>query len=281
MPSAFNDDVQFGLQVSRPTNLYALKALQLREKVFQWIARAKASQKQRFEADESGVDATQFSSSSVFASLSQWYDHARTVWQTLSMCGTDLLQFRTMRQVLMAQQLQEFCDALVQKHVDGKMNSESEHLIQRYTKDLRSATATSEVHAIDNAFRGQLDSLRDAVLQEMQHDFDEFVRSHDSKFTASGTISDLWINKSFYVDPVMRVICTSYVHHMWIICASYVDHMCMSSSVAPMFEDQDEQVKSDKRFSLMGPMRRKYASVDSLWRSAVHLVLEQNLRANL
>ncbi len=39
MPSAFNDDVQFGLQVSRPTNLYALKALQLREKVFQWIAR--------------------------------------------------------------------------------------------------------------------------------------------------------------------------------------------------------------------------------------------------
>jgi len=47
MPSAFNDDVQFGLQVSRPTNLYALKALQLREKVFQWIARAKTSQKQR------------------------------------------------------------------------------------------------------------------------------------------------------------------------------------------------------------------------------------------
>ena len=34
---------------------------------------------------------------STFASLSQWYDHARTVWQTLSMCGTDLLQFRTMR----------------------------------------------------------------------------------------------------------------------------------------------------------------------------------------
>ena len=36
-------------------------------------------------------------------------------------------------------------------------------------------------------------------------------------------------------------------------------------------------MKSDKRFSLMGPMRRKYASVDSLWRSAVHLVLEQHL----
>lgn len=223
MPSAFNDDVQFGLQVSRPTNLYALKALQLREKVFQWIARAKASQKQRFAetADGADIPSSGSSGSSVFASLSQWYDHARTVWQTLSMCGTDLLQFRTMRQVLMAQQLQEFCDALVQKHVDGKMHQESEHLIHRYTKELRSATATSEVHAIDNAFRGQLDALRDAVLQEMQHDFDEFVRSHDSKFT-------------------------------------------------------DEQVKSDKRFSLMGPMRRKYASVDSLWRSAVHLVLEQN-----
>ena len=218
MPSAFNDDVQFGLQVSRPTNLYALKALQLREKVFQWIARAKASQKYRFDGD---ADSTPSSSGSVFASLSQWYEHARTVWQTLSMCGTDLLQFRTMRQVLMAQQLQEFCDALVQKHVDGKMNQESEHLIQRYTKELRLATGSSEVHGSDNAFRGQLDALRDAVLQEMQHDFDEFVRSHDSKFT-------------------------------------------------------DEQVKSDKRFSLMGPMRRKYASVDSLWRSAVHLVLEQN-----
>lgn len=38
------------------------------------------------------------------------------------------------RQVLMAQQLQEFCDALVQKHVDGKMHQESEHLIHRYTK---------------------------------------------------------------------------------------------------------------------------------------------------
>merc|ERR1719230_2450223 len=47
MPSAFNDDVQFGLQVSRPTNLYAMKALQLREKVFNWIGDAKAWQKQR------------------------------------------------------------------------------------------------------------------------------------------------------------------------------------------------------------------------------------------
>jgi len=146
MPSAFNDDVQFGLQVSRPTILYALKALQLREKVFQWIARraffwpgsigfpswfrniskyqwiwhrirtrsiflilfssiilsrnrAKASQKQRFAetADGADIPSTGSSGSSVFASLSQWYDHARTVWQTLSMCGTDLLQFRTMR----------------------------------------------------------------------------------------------------------------------------------------------------------------------------------------
>ena len=56
--------------------------------------RAKASQKYRFDGD---ADATPSSSGSVFASLSQWYDHARTVWQTLSMCGTDLLQFRTMR----------------------------------------------------------------------------------------------------------------------------------------------------------------------------------------
>ena len=30
-----------------------------------------------------------------------------------------------MRQVLMAQQLQEFCDALVQKHVDAKLNKET------------------------------------------------------------------------------------------------------------------------------------------------------------
>jgi hypothetical protein len=125
-----------------------------------------------------------------------------------------------MRQVLMAQQLQEFCDALVQKHVDAKLNKESEGLIERYTRELRDATSTSDVHAVDNAFRGQLDALRDSVLQEMQHDFDEFVKAHDTKFT-------------------------------------------------------DEQVKSDKRFSLMGPMRRKYASVDSLWRSGVHRALEQ------
>lgn len=56
--------------------------------------RAKASQKYRFDGD---ADSTPSSSGSVFASLSQWYEHARTVWQTLSMCGTDLLQFRTMR----------------------------------------------------------------------------------------------------------------------------------------------------------------------------------------
>lgn len=56
-------------------------------------------------------------------------------------------------------------------------------------QELRSATGSSEVHGIDNAFRGQLDALRDAVLQEMQHDFDEFVRSHDSKFTATRTNS--------------------------------------------------------------------------------------------
>merc|ERR1712190_509482 len=69
-------------------------------------------------------------------------------------------------------------------------------------------------------FSGQLDALRDAVLQQMHHEFDEFVKAHDTKFT-------------------------------------------------------DDQVKSDKRFSLMGPMRRKYASVDSLWRSRVHRELEQ------
>ena len=61
--------------------------------------RAKASQKQRFAetADGADIPSSGSSGSSVFASLSQWYDHARTVWQTLSMCGTDLLQFRTMR----------------------------------------------------------------------------------------------------------------------------------------------------------------------------------------
>lgn len=219
MPSAFNDDVQFGLQVSRPTNLYALKALQLREKVFRWIGRAKASQRQRLKETASNVVAAT-APGSCFASLSQWYDHARTVWQTLSMCGTDLLQFRTMRQVLMAQQLQEFCDALVQKQVDGHLAEECERLIEQHSRELLAAGAAADVHAIDNAFRGQLEALRDAVLQEMQHEFDTFVRAHDSKFA-------------------------------------------------------DEQVKSDKRFSLTGPMRRKYAAVDSLWRSQVHLALEQ------
>eukprot|EP00929_Paragymnodinium_shiwhaense_P017853 TRINITY_DN12766_c0_g2_i1.p1 TRINITY_DN12766_c0_g2~~TRINITY_DN12766_c0_g2_i1.p1 ORF type:complete len:3238 (-),score=874.93 TRINITY_DN12766_c0_g2_i1:313-10026(-) len=239
MPSAFNDDVQFSLQVSRPTNLYALKALQLREKVFRWIGRAKASriQRQREAAGPAcapcgvGVppppagtgpggaldDAPHCSS---FVSLSQWYEHARTVWQTLSMCGTDLLQFRTMRQVLMAQQLQEFCDALVQKHIDGRLSQESETLIERFTKELEGASGTAEVHAVDNQFRAQLDALRDAVMQEMHHEFDEFVKAHDSKFT-------------------------------------------------------DEQVKNDKRFSLMGPMRRRYASTDSLWRNRLHLAVEQ------
>ena len=53
-------------------------------------------------------------------------------------------------------------------------------------QELRSAAGSSEVHAVDNAFRGTLDSLRDAVLQEMYHDFDDFVRSHDSKFTEAG-----------------------------------------------------------------------------------------------
>jgi len=120
----------------------------------------------------------------------------------------------------MAQQLQEFCDALVQKHVDARFTKESEALVARCTADLRGATTPGDVHATDNSFRGQLDALRDSVSQEMYYEFDSFVKAHDAKFT-------------------------------------------------------DEQVKSDKRFSLMGPMRRKYASVDSLWRSAVHLALEQ------
>eukprot|EP00971_Amphidinium_carterae_P112818 2234303-Amphidinium_carterae.1 len=136
------------------------------------------------------------------------------------MCGTDLLQFRTMRQVLMAQQLQEFCDGLVQKHIDGKFIAESEMLVERHTRELQVAKAANDVQGIDNAFRADLDALRESVMQEMQHEFDEFVKAHDAKFT-------------------------------------------------------DEQVKSDKRFSLMGPMRRKYASVDSQWRSGVHLALEQ------
>merc|ERR1711912_68660 len=121
--------------------------------VFHWIGDAKAFQKQRArEIGESmntprGTAAMAVADSpctSSFVSLSQWYEHARTVWQTLSMCGTDLLQFRTMRQVLMAQQLQEFCDALVQKHVDVKLNRESEALVERYTRDLSDATSTTD-----------------------------------------------------------------------------------------------------------------------------------------
>lgn len=227
MPSAFNDDVQYGLQVSRPTNLYALKALQLREKVFQWIGRAKASQKQRLrEMATAGPAQPDSGSASTFASLSQWYDHARTVWQTLSMCGTDLLQFRTMRQVLMAQQLQEFCDALVQKHINERMAATCEALVERHSRDLRSAASPGDVHSTDNAFRASLDALRDSTMQEMQHEFDEFVKAHSTKFT-------------------------------------------------------DEQVKNDKRFSLMGPMRRKYASVDSSWRSTVHLAMEKRTMDHL
>ncbi|OLQ12894.1 hypothetical protein AK812_SmicGene3107 [Symbiodinium microadriaticum] len=177
MPSAFNDDVQFGLQV------------------FHWIARAKASQRSRLAE---AYDAEPGASVS-FASLSQWYDHARTVWQTLSMClgtfgGADDSISGEVRHR----------SAAVSHDAPGKMHLESEQLIQRLDH-------VSEVHAIDNAFRGQLDGLRDAVLQ-----------------------ADVKLGKF-----------------------------------------TDEQVKNDKRFSLLGPMRRKYASVDSLWRSAVHLVLEQ------
>ena len=41
------------------------------------------------------------------------------------------------------------------------------------------------MHAVDNAFRGTLDALRDAVLHEMHHDFDDFIKSHSSQFTDS------------------------------------------------------------------------------------------------
>lgn len=80
-------------------NTYQIHLLILFASIILSRSRAKASQKQRFAetADGADIPSSGSSGSSVFASLSQWYDHARTVWQTLSMCGTDLLQFRTMR----------------------------------------------------------------------------------------------------------------------------------------------------------------------------------------
>jgi len=167
MPSAFNDDVQFGVQVSRPTALYALQALNLRQTVFKWIDNAKASQKD---------DAT-------FESLSKWYDHARMVWANLEMCGTDLLQFRTMRQVLLAQQLEEFCSALVQKHVEEGLAKYGGELIQRKNRELQNVKTAEEVKIVDNEFMVELDLIQQNALREMHDEFDAFIAAHDKRFT--------------------------------------------------------------------------------------------------
>ena len=89
----------FEVSMDMAPNTYQIHLLILFASIILSRSRAKASQKQRFAETADGADIPSIGSSgsSVFASLSQWYDHARTVWQTLSMCGTDLLQFRTMR----------------------------------------------------------------------------------------------------------------------------------------------------------------------------------------
>jgi len=166
MPSAFNDDVQYGVQVSRPTSLYALEALNLRQMVFRWIQKAKEKQ---------GSDAS-------FGSLSQWYDHARMVWANLEMCGTDLLQFRTMRQVLLAQQLEEFCNALVQKYVDEGLAKQGDEIMERKNRELQKAQTESDVKVVDNEFVIEFDLARQNCQREMNDEFDKFVTQHDKKF---------------------------------------------------------------------------------------------------
>eukprot|EP00397_Hematodinium_sp_SG-2012_P000078 GEMP01000078.1.p1 GENE.GEMP01000078.1~~GEMP01000078.1.p1 ORF type:complete len:2844 (+),score=731.29 GEMP01000078.1:354-8534(+) len=207
MPSAFNDDVQYGVQVSRPTSLYALEALNLRQTVFKWIDKARLGQ----------VQAAQDAS---FGSLSQWYDHARMVWQNLEMCGTDLLQFRTMRQVLLAQQLEEFCSALVQKHVDEGMSKAADAMIERYNKELHEAPSANVVKVIDNKFVVEFDLLRQTTVREMNDEFERFVKQHDKKFT-------------------------------------------------------DKQINNDKKYGLMGAVRRLVSRVEAYWRSCQNLALER------
>ena len=60
------------------------------------------------------------------------------------------------------------------EHVLGSVSGQL-HVIASDLAEV--AKATNDVHAIDNAFRGDLDALRDAVLQEMQHEFDDFVKA--------------------------------------------------------------------------------------------------------
>jgi hypothetical protein len=204
MPSAFHDDTKNGIATSRTSDLYALKALELRSRVFEWIERAQTP-------------------TSAFTSLWQWYLHARSVWQTLEMCGTDILQFRTMRQVLMAQELTEKSAQLLQKHVEEAMASRGAELVTLNLEQLKELPATDRrgLQMIDEQFASALEALKEEITTQLLEEFDDFIKKNEEKF-------------------------------------------------------YDGDVNREKRFSLVTPVRRKFAAFLQRWRGETARVQEMH-----
>jgi len=135
--------------------VFASEILTLRKSILQWTTAPK-------QTDAAAVE---------FRTLHSWFLHFMSVWHVLDRFGTNLLHYRTIREVELAKDLEEISKDVVQTHVNGEqgLSAQGRDLLELFTGRLASESA----EVLDPGFRSELQTIADQCLAQMQASFGE------------------------------------------------------------------------------------------------------------
>ena len=157
LPSAFCCDVRGADQVECqwPTEVFSNEILQLRQQLIKW---------------SSGTAGPATDDAVEFRTLDAWFVHFMSVWHVLDRYGTNLLHYKTIREVEIAKDLDDIAKDVVARHVTGEegLGDQGRRLLDEFAARLADEEA---VDIVDSTFRAELEALRESTLAKMQEAF--------------------------------------------------------------------------------------------------------------
>jgi len=193
LPSAFNAELRAGREIAVTSQLFANEVLILRQEIFRCLKEDSLTRRKQGNAAEE------------FGSLTQWYDYASSVWETLVQFGGQLLHYKTIHEIELRRELADVAKNVVRDALEGTHGEESARMtaatsggmdrttlgfhakarlmVDNFADRLHVNVTQLDLDKINLEFSRALACLRDECIAQLEELFLE--RTVDPRFSAA------------------------------------------------------------------------------------------------
>ena len=181
LPSAVTSELRQGQEVCWTSELFSREVLQLRREVFKWL-----------REDASG----RAGGPREFSSISDWYDYAATVWETLDQFGEQLLHYRTIHEIELRRELADVAKSAVRQALDGTgtgqeqegttaagFHARARQMVDSFVARMHASPTRLDLETTDLELTRALACLRDEFVAQLEELF--LQRTTDPRFSTT------------------------------------------------------------------------------------------------